>query len=102
MLTWLSVDAKGEPRATLFWKPTVSAEWADVTDPAGNTDLEALKGTALCGVLAIQAAFRPLTLSDGLAFSVKAAERRDFRHHQSRWYIEPLATYDVTPDGGSV
>ena len=100
MLTWLTVDAKGEPRATFFWKPTLSYEWADVQDAAGNADLLALKGVSHRVALGVQVAFRPNALSKQLEFSVKATERRDLTNDLNRWYIEPLATYDLTPDGG--
>jgi hypothetical protein len=100
MLTWLSVDTSGDPRLTFFWRPTVSFEFADIADAAGNEDLLALKRRTSRVALKAQATFRPKAWVDRLAFSVKAAERWNLEGNVRRWYVEPSMTYDLTADGG--
>jgi hypothetical protein len=87
------------PRATIAWTPTVQLEFGDVADPAGNTDLEARKGTFLRVAPRVDITFRPIALHERVSLGIKYFHRFDLREDWQRPYGEATLGYDLTPTG---
>lgn len=87
------------PKATLAWTPTMQFEFGDVSDPAGNTDLEARQGTFLRVAPRIDLTFRPIALHERVSLGIKYFYRFDLREDWQRPYGEATLAYDLTPTG---
>lgn len=87
------------PRVTLTWTPTLSLESGNVSDAAGNEELEKRKGTFLRVTPRIDLTFRPLALHPRVSLGLRYFYRFDLREDWERPYGEASLIYDLTPTG---
>lgn len=98
-LTWFPRTAARNPSATLWWRPRIIAELTNVSDAAGNEDLQKVAGTSLRFGPRIDVVFKPLKLNERLSFGWKFFDRFDNDDSKWRSYSETSAMYDVNEEG---
>jgi len=84
---------------SIWWQPSILAEWTDIADAAGNEDLAALEETSFRVGLRADVIVRPSLLNERLAFKFKGFQRYDTGGGDSRSYTESSVTYNLDEDG---
>lgn len=83
---------------SFWWAPVLQYEAGNVRDPAGNQDLEKLKGSYRRFAPRVDAIIWPRFLNDRIAVKSNITERFGVAGKRHS-YLESIATYDLTVSG---